>query len=227
MIEPMNDWLPMDETQSRVQIESILQLLGESPLDIIDVGCGDGRILIPLAVAGHRVTGIDVDVNAINACSNRCADLDIDASLMDGNLFDLLPFSGSVDAIVCCGQTFMLLADVDEAVKALNLFHTSLRKGGMVILDDIPGDLWPEVALGRWANGVNEEGTLQFVWAEDDAVFAIREGDQVDEECWALKESDHKVRLWTRGALALAAKLSDLSAPTVQVEGAVLVMRAL
>ena len=216
----------MDDVQSKVQIESILQLLGEEPLDVVDVGCGDGRILIPIAVAGHQVTGVDFDANAISACATRCAELDIDANLVDGNLFDVLPFSNPVDAIVCCGQTFMLFADVDEAVEVLRLFKQSLKKDGVVILDDIPNDLWPEVSQGRWANGVNEEGTLQFVWAGDDAVFAIREGEHVDEDAWELKEDDRRVRLWTMGALRMAAKLADLSVPVVQVEGAVLVMRA-
>ena len=223
----MNDWLPMDDKQSAVQIESILKLLGEEPLDVVDVGCGDGRILIPLVVAGHRVVGIDLDPAAISACSARCAEIDIDAHLIDGSFFDALPLSEPVDAIVCCGQTFMLLEDVDEAVAALRLFKQSLKGGGLIIIDDIPGDLWPEVAAGRWANGINEDETLQLVWAKNDAVFTIREAKQVDADSWELKESDRNVRLWTMGALKLAAQLADLSVPEVQVEGAVLVMRAI
>lgn len=226
IIDAMNDWLPMDDKQSALQIETILQLLGEDPRDVIDVGCGNGRILIPLVVAGHRVVGVDVDPEAINACAARCAEIDVDANLIDGSLFDILPLSEPVDAIVCCGQTFMLLADVDEAVSALRLCKQSLKDDGMVIIDDIPGDLWPEVANGGWANGVNEDNSLQLVWAHNDAVFTIREGEQVDAESWELKKNDRNVRLWTMGALKLAAQLADLSAPEVQVEGAILVMRA-
>ena len=67
----MNDWLPMDHEQSVIQIKSVIELLGDTPLDVVDVGCGDGRILIPLAVAGHRVVGIDVDPTAMSACAMR------------------------------------------------------------------------------------------------------------------------------------------------------------
>lgn len=222
----MNDWLPMDEEQSKCQVESIVNLLGDTSLDIIDVGCGDGRILIPLVIAGHRVIGIDIDPEAINACSSRCAEIDVDAVLYDATFFDVLPLSEPVDVIVCCGQTFMLLSDIDDGVKALRLFKQSLRKDGIIIIDDIPGDLWPEVANGAWSNGVNEEETLQLVWEKNDAVFTIREGDQVDADSWEFKESDRCVRLWTMGALRLAAQLADLSAPEVQVAGAVLIMRA-
>ena len=147
--------------------------------------------------------------------------------MIDGDFFTKLPLSKPVDVIVCCGQTFMLLADVDQGVEALRLFKESLREGGMVILDDIPGDLWPEVAQGRWANGVNEEETLQLVWASNDTVFAIREGDAVDADMWELGEDDRFLRLWTMGSLRLAAQLAGLSAPEVPVAGAVLIMRAL
>jgi len=40
-----------------------------------------------------------------------------------------------------------------------------------------------------------------------------------------LKEGDRRVRLWTIGALKLAAQLADLSAPVVRAAGAILVMR--
>ena len=186
----MNDWLPMDQEQSRLQIAAILDVLDSKPLDVIDVGCGDGRLLVPLAVAGHRVVGIDLAPKAINACAAPCAGADVGAQLIYGDFFEGLPRAPPVDVIVCCGQTFMLLADVNQGVEALRLFKESLRPGGMVILDDIPGDLWPEVAQGRWANGVNEEETLQLVWAANDTVFAIREGDAVDPDSWELGEDD-------------------------------------
>ena len=75
----MNDWLPMDHEQSVIQIKSIIELLGDAPLDVVDVGCGDGRLLIPMAVAGHRVVGIDVDPTAMSACAAQCSEAAIDA----------------------------------------------------------------------------------------------------------------------------------------------------
>jgi SAM-dependent methyltransferase len=222
----MNDWLPMSPEQSAVQIQSILALLGDASLDVLDIGCGSGRLLIPLAVAGHHVIGIDSDSNAIQTATNNLRDAEIEATCIEGDFFHELPFDEPVDVIVCCGHTFMLLYDVDQALEALQLFKKSLRKGGMVIIDDIPGDLWPEVAEGNWVNGLNEQAKLQLVWAEDDAVFAIREGDAVDDASWELKESDVPLRLWTMGSLRLLARLASLSVPEVPVKGAILVMRA-
>ena len=167
-----------------------------------------------------------MDKDAIETTLRYCKETEVDAQLQTGDLFTLLPLEDPVDAIVCCGQTFMLLYDVDDALKALQLFKRSLRKGGVVILDDIPGDLWPEVAEGNWVDGVNEEGSMQMVWASDDPVFVVREGASVDEESWEFKETDSPLRLWTMGSLRLLAQLATLSAPEIPVAGAILVMRA-
>ena len=40
-------------------VELLLDLIGPAPQNIFEVCCGTGRILVPLAKAGHNVTGID------------------------------------------------------------------------------------------------------------------------------------------------------------------------
>ena len=102
----MNDWLPMDQEQSRLQITAILDFLDSTSLDVIDVGCGDGRLLVPLAVAGHNVVGIDVDPKAINTCAAHCSEAEVDAQLIDGDFFEELPWwfvesDGVVVGVTC------------------------------------------------------------------------------------------------------------------------------
>ncbi|MEM7800709.1 MAG: class I SAM-dependent methyltransferase [Chloroflexota bacterium] len=55
-IAPYYDALHQD-VQSDIQF--LLTLLNEKPHTIIDLGCGSGRISIPLAAAGHTVWGVD------------------------------------------------------------------------------------------------------------------------------------------------------------------------
>lgn len=42
-------------------ISWILPMLGDSPKRVLEIACGSGRILIPLAKAGHIATGLDCD----------------------------------------------------------------------------------------------------------------------------------------------------------------------
>ena len=92
-------------------------------------------------------------------------------------------------------------------------------------MDDCPGLYWPELAGGNWCAGISDDGA-QLVWAEDDAVFAVRRDGAVDPARGALEPGDRALRLWTRGAIDLAARAAGLSASQRIEGGALLVMRA-
>lgn len=53
----------------------IARQTGGTPQNILEVACGGGRISIPLARAGHRVTGFDADEFMLLRCYRRMKDL--------------------------------------------------------------------------------------------------------------------------------------------------------
>jgi hypothetical protein len=63
------------------------------------------------------------------------------------------------------------------------------------------------------------------VWAADDAVFAIRDGEAIDIESWHPNEQDRRMRLWTAGSLRLAVGAAGFQPPCRQVDGGVLVLQ--
>ena len=61
------------ENQTR-DVDFFLKVLAEnaaSPQNILEIACGGGRICIPLAQAGHTVTGIDADEHMLLRCYRR------------------------------------------------------------------------------------------------------------------------------------------------------------
>ena len=48
------------ETETE-DVDFLLSVIGSKPLKILEAACGGGRILVPLAQAGHTVTGFDID----------------------------------------------------------------------------------------------------------------------------------------------------------------------
>jgi SAM-dependent methyltransferase len=222
----LDDNRPHDEITSAAQIASVLALLGESPKRVLDLGCGAGRVLIPLAVAGHDVTGLDHNATALRRCREDLERSGVEARLFGSDFArpESIP-SGPFDAALCLGNTFMQIVDVDAAVDLMTRIAALLVPGGPFLLDDLPADQWPELTEGNWTSGISEDGRMQLVWHPCDAVFALRSGDAVDPAGWRIKRADAMFRMWTDGALRAAARAAGLSGPERPVAASVLVMR--
>lgn len=224
--EPTIPWLdqhqPHDAKTSAQQIRSLLNVLQTTatqqnhPLRILELGCGAGRILLPLACEGYEVTGIDHNADALAACRANLERDGCDAvSLLEQNFLTQPWPDRAFDAILCLGNTFMTVADMDDAMHLLRKVTQHLAPGGAFIIDDLPGEFWPELTEGNWQSGISEDGSMQLIWDARDSVFTLRIGDCVDMESWVFKDDDQLLRLWTSSALSLACKLAGLSEPTV------------
>jgi ubiquinone/menaquinone biosynthesis C-methylase UbiE len=71
-------------------IRRYLAPLGPQPLRILDAGCGTGRILVPLAREGHRLTGIDHHHDSLRVARRNLDDAGLNAELIEGTLEELL-----------------------------------------------------------------------------------------------------------------------------------------
>lgn len=144
----LTDLYDQQETQTD-DVEFLLSLIGPTSKRIFEVACGSGRILVPLAKAGHRVTGIDVDEGMLNRIVRKTEGLENIAWRIADAILD--PWETDFDIVVLAGNLlFNLITDMDYA-KAQELLITkasqSLVKGGYVYID-YGYTLHPE----RWFN---------------------------------------------------------------------------
>lgn len=74
--------------------------IGSGPLQILDVGGGDGRDVLPLAEAGHRVTVLDPAPGMLAEGRSRARAAGVDVDFVRGSLDGPLP-DDSFDLVLC------------------------------------------------------------------------------------------------------------------------------
>lgn len=219
------DWSPLDRGEHRAQLIALKAMLPRGSR-VLDLGCGSGRMMMPLIRAGMRVVGVDRDRRALRAARRRLNRVSAGrrATLMYADLPHEPPvIAGDFDAVICLGHTFMEIIGLEEALHVLRWASWRLRPGGAIVLDDLPA-LWREVADGHWQSGVSEDGESQLVWEPARPVFTLRSGAAVDADNWTVGEHDRRFRLWTIGELALLARLARLSPPERDLAGGLLLL---
>lgn len=108
------------------------------PGPLLELGCGTGRVLRPLARAGYEITGIDLSPQMLEYCRVRLeaesADTQGRVTLLMGDMtsFDLGRRFG---AIFCAFNTFHHLRTVEQQLACLERCRTHLVNGGILVLD--------------------------------------------------------------------------------------------
>ncbi len=217
---PADDWLPLDAAEDAAQRAWLVERVrasarSGSPPRVLDLGAGDGRLAVPLADAGAIVVAVDRDPDARAALAARghpnLRVEDADVAAEPETLAALLG-SERVDLALCLGNT-LLLFDVVETLALLVAVRPLLRPGGRLAIDDLCGDLWRDVAEGAWQSGVSEDGTMQLVWATGDNTIALRTGEELDPDSWAVREGDRRLHLYSTSELRLLAVAAGWQAP--------------
>lgn len=86
---------------------------------ILDVGCGYGRLAVPLAVAGHQVKGLDLSPTMIMAAQENAAAAGVSIPFVVGSMTDLPYDEGSFDVVLCLWSAFHELLEVDAQTLAI------------------------------------------------------------------------------------------------------------
>lgn len=175
--------------------EFYAELARLAPGPTLELGCGTGRLLIPLAREGMNVTGLDRS-KAMLAEAKRQLKREPKAvrqrvALVSGDMTDFA-LEGQFGLIFVAFRSFMMLDTAAAQRKCLERIHRHLLPGGIVaidVFDPILGRLEPGKKSRKWAllNEVIHPETLNVVRIE----VAGRANDpveQVFEETWRFTE---------------------------------------
>jgi SAM-dependent methyltransferase len=106
------------------------ELVGEAPRDVLDLGCGTGRVSVRLARRAHRVTAIDLEPAFLEEAERRAQawKVELDTVATDARSFDL---GRRFDLVLAPMQLVQLFHGSEERMGMLKAVAAHLRPRGL------------------------------------------------------------------------------------------------
>lgn len=128
--------LPDEQFFGGIYLKKIMDKLSyhfkQTDIKIVDLGCGQGRLLVPLALAGYDITGVDFTKESIQSAENNLKLKNLNAKLI---CEDIGKFLASTDSyaynVVLCLEVLYLMKDAESILKDTIRI---LKKGGLLIV---------------------------------------------------------------------------------------------
>ncbi|MEU3979154.1 class I SAM-dependent methyltransferase [Streptomyces sp. NPDC026672] len=126
---------------SPARAEAAADLVAGSPLldfppasRVLDLCCGPGLFLVPLAARGFDVTGVDLSGTMLERAGEACALARADVRLVRA---DMLAYTApeSFDVVLNVYTSFGYFDDPDDNLTVLRNAHESLAPGGRLLVD--------------------------------------------------------------------------------------------
>jgi SAM-dependent methyltransferase len=156
----------------------IRSLIGDRPLRILEPFCGHGKLLIPLAEAGHEVVGLDLSEQFIKILGDRVESLPKQirgrVSFRKADVV-AVEWPRGFDVVVLGANCFFELATPKEQEYCIRAAAESLGQRGHVYIDNdhvekgLPPE-WLESGIkdafptGVCSDGTHVQGTIETIW---------------------------------------------------------------
>jgi SAM-dependent methyltransferase len=115
---------------------------------ILEVACGTGRLMAILEAHGYRVTGLDLSPEMLALARPRVKGVLVQRDMRE------LEFSGEFDVVLCLGSSFTYMSTDVDALKALRGFHSALKPGGILVLDNFNARRFDPERYRDWRENV-------------------------------------------------------------------------
>ena len=124
-----------DYRHYQADLELVLALAEECGDPVLELGCGTGRVLAPLAAHGCQVTGVDISPALLAVARARLAAAGHSVTLVQADLRGLKLQGRPFSFAFCTSNTLMHIADPEGQLDVLRGAHRHLRRQGRLLID--------------------------------------------------------------------------------------------
>lgn len=222
---PQDASAPLARSQARAAVAALRKHGVRPPGRLLDLCAGLGRQARSLAEAGYRPLGVDIrhddEIRAAwTATSRRRSQphfLAADARA--------LPLRGPFDAVLLLHNSLSLFHTNDDAMAVLREIRRVIAPRGVLLIDNVCRRLWQEIAAGRYADGISEDGLWQMIWLPGRNVFALRYAENVRADRPRPGRGEVLYRAWSLDELELLCRLTGWSLQPQSLRQGLLVAR--
>jgi len=197
------------------EVDAIWKLLALAPgHDVLDLGCGHGRIANALAARGARVTGLDASQHFLAVARRDAAATGVAVDYREGDM-RALPWEGAFDAALIWFTTFGYFSDADNE-RVVRQAAKALKPGGRLLIEQINRNAL--LRRGLPTNHVVRRGDDMMIDIVDYDGLADRSlTERIVLRGGAMRRAKYFVRLYSPAELT--ALLTDAGFRTVDIHG--------
>ncbi len=115
-------------------VDFYLKLANECKGNILDIGCGTGRILKPLLDAGHEGVGIDLSASMLKIAKEKLSKAGHEPNLLQGDMRDF-QINEDFSLVVIPNCSMIYIDNDDDRKKVFKTAYQHLKKGGVFAFD--------------------------------------------------------------------------------------------
>ena len=124
-----------NEKDYQAEIEFILQMGGfRPPMSILDLGCGTGGHVLPLATRGFAMTGVDMSEKMVRRAKEKAKEAKVEADFSLGDIRKL-DLGKTFDAVISMFAVMGYQTGNQDFLLALQAARSHLESGGLFIFD--------------------------------------------------------------------------------------------
>lgn len=120
--------------QFTADLDFYLGLAARQKGPVLDIGCGTGRVLLPLLQAGNQAVGLDSSVNMLSLAQAKLAAAGLEAPLFQGDMRDF-DLGRQFSLVIIPYYAMIYMTGDQERRQVFQCCHRHLAPGGLLAFD--------------------------------------------------------------------------------------------